>query len=128
MLLHYQCDLTNASNPAVDYHKVVEPNQYKNVHKCIAEAVVYDIENPASYFDRFTTTSVPNCREDFSMATAAVQHSPVTPSGGPIHIVEHEKKAAKRHDVATTLYYYKEAEDGSPPAPTYVGYVFRLRQ
>lgn len=62
------------------------------------------------------------------MATAAVQHSPATPSGGPLlHVIENEKKeVGKRHDVATTLYYYKEAEDGSPPAPTYVGYVYLL--
>lgn len=55
------------------------------------------------------------------MATAAVQHAPITPNGGPIHVVQNESKSEKRHDVSTTLYYYKENEDGSPPRPTYVG-------
>jgi hypothetical protein len=86
-----------------------------------------DIESPASYFDHFTKP-LPICPLDFNMATAAVQHSPITPSGGPIHIIENEKKPEKRHDVPTTLYYYKEAEDGSPPAPTYVGYVVQSCQ
>jgi hypothetical protein len=76
-----------------------------------------DIENPASYFDYLTKPLF----TDFDMATAAVQHSPITPSGGPILIVEKEKKAEKRHNVVSQLFYYKESEDGSPPAPTYVG-------
>jgi hypothetical protein len=83
-----------------------------------------DIENPASYFDHLTKP-FPISQSDFNMATVAVQHSPLTPIGGPIHIIENEKKTEKRHDVATTLYYYKESEDGSPPAPTYVGYGFQ---
>lgn len=86
-----------------------------------------DIESSASYFDHFTK-SVPNYRTNLTMATAAVQHSPITPSGGPINVFDDEKKVENRHDVATTLYYYKESEDGSPPAPTYVGYVSRIQQ
>lgn len=61
------------------------------------------------------------------MATAAVQH-PVHQSFGneyrqtesaPIIATEHKK--VEKHDVQTTLNFYKDNEDGSPPAPTYVG-------
>jgi hypothetical protein len=31
-----------------------------------------------------------------------------------------QDKSNTRHDVQTVLNYYLEAEDGSPPAPTYV--------
>ncbi|KAE9972708.1 hypothetical protein EG328_004849 [Venturia inaequalis] len=56
------------------------------------------------------------------MATAAVQYAPGTPSSGATVLLEKEKRTQEgRHDVATTMYYYKEADDGSPPAPTYVG-------
>lgn len=56
------------------------------------------------------------------MATAAVQHQP---GYTPDQLVEPLKSDNKetRHDVATILNYYKEPADGSPPAPTYVGYV-----
>jgi len=53
------------------------------------------------------------------MATAAVQHAP----GQEIRLVEpliHGSKPEK-HDVATELYYYDDPNDGTPPAPSYVG-------
>jgi len=55
------------------------------------------------------------------MATAAVQHSPITPFGTQVQPQVKENTPTKRHDVQTTLYYYKDPGDGSPPAPTYVG-------
>ena len=54
------------------------------------------------------------------MASAAVHQS--TNSG---HITTFEPVAIQtgitKHDVHTTLNYHKPNEDGSPPAPTYVG-------
>ena len=56
-----------------------------------------------------------------TMATAAVQYAPG-------HTFDHaldssyQTPKSQKHDVATELYYYKENADGSPPAPSYVGY------
>ena len=55
------------------------------------------------------------------MATAAVQHAPGHHFGQAIDSSRQIQKSQK-HDVATELYYYKENADGSPPAPSYVGY------
>jgi hypothetical protein len=57
------------------------------------------------------------------MATAAVQQAPITPIGYQAEPLK-EKSTEKNHDVQTTLFYYKDPGDGSPPAPTYVGSAF----
>jgi hypothetical protein len=54
------------------------------------------------------------------MATAAVQ----LPSS--IHHLSEKQNGlvandTNKHDVTTTLFYYKDPGDGSPPEPTYVG-------
>lgn len=62
------------------------------------------------------------------MAAADVQQAPVLPSFGSVndHRFEHQIETTKKtisgkpHDVKTTLNYYKDPEDGSPPHPTYV--------
>lgn len=61
------------------------------------------------------------------MASATVQHIPAAPFaslGGTDDrvspITATQAPEVPRHDVETTLNYYKENEDGSPPAPTYV--------
>jgi len=54
------------------------------------------------------------------MATAAVQHAPGNAFGQVVAPPSQTKKPTK-HDVSTELYYYKESDDGSPPAPSYVG-------
>jgi hypothetical protein len=56
------------------------------------------------------------------MATAAVQQAPITPIGYQAEPLK-EKSTEKNRDVQTTLFYYKDPGDGSPPAPTYVGSV-----
>jgi len=53
------------------------------------------------------------------MATAAVQ-LPTDILSTP-KVYSENDQALKKHDVNTTLYYYKDPGDGSPPAPTYVG-------
>jgi len=55
------------------------------------------------------------------MATAAVQRAPIIRTGPQVHLQEDELKTEKRHDVPTTLYYYDDPGDGTPPAPTYIG-------
>ena len=55
------------------------------------------------------------------MATAAVQHAPGHTFDQPVGS-SYQTNKPQKHDVDTELYYYKEAEDGSPPAPSYVGY------
>ena len=55
------------------------------------------------------------------MATAAVQYAPGNALGQVVEPLVQDKQTTK-HDVTTELYYYKEPEDGSPPAPYYVGY------
>ena len=59
------------------------------------------------------------------MATAAVQ-TPSSSHGAafqtaPTASLDTSSKKTGAHDVHTTLNYYKEPADGSPPAPTYVG-------
>ncbi|KAF2216954.1 hypothetical protein CERZMDRAFT_93020 [Cercospora zeae-maydis SCOH1-5] len=61
------------------------------------------------------------------MATAAVQQ-PIHQSFGnefrhtdSAPIIATELKKIEKHDVQTTLNFHKDNEDGSPPAPTYVG-------
>lgn len=54
------------------------------------------------------------------MATAAVQ-LPTDILSTP-KVYSDNDQSPKKHDVHTTLYYYKDPGDGSPPAPTYVGY------
>jgi hypothetical protein len=51
------------------------------------------------------------------MATAAVQQAPPLPSAYQAEPL----KRAERHDVHTSLNYYKDPGDGSAPAPSYVG-------
>jgi hypothetical protein len=54
------------------------------------------------------------------MAAAAVQQAPGNTFGKVVEPLVQGIKPAK-HDIASELYYYQEPEDGSPPAPTYVG-------
>jgi hypothetical protein len=54
------------------------------------------------------------------MATAAVQRAPGNTLGQVIEPLTQEHKLSK-HNVGTELYYYKDPEDGSAPAPAYVG-------
>jgi len=54
------------------------------------------------------------------MATAAVQ-LPTSVNVLPALYTGPKGGERKTHDVATTLYYYKDPGDGSPPAPTYIG-------
>jgi hypothetical protein len=54
------------------------------------------------------------------MATAAVQLPTSIHHGLGTHSAQPESNL-KTHDVPTTLYYYKDPGDGSPPAPTIVG-------
>lgn len=62
-----------------------------------------------------------------TMATAAVQHAIHQSFGNEYRqtettpIIATEYKKIEKHDVQTTLNFYKDNEDGSPPAPTYVG-------
>lgn len=56
----------------------------------------------------------------YTMATAAVQHAPGHSFANGVGSAV-TTNTPKKHDVATELYYYKAAEDGSPQAPTYVG-------
>jgi hypothetical protein len=58
-------------------------------------------------------------RFSLNMATAAVQQAPITPIGYQAEPLKENPE--KSHDVHTTLFYYKDPGDGSPPAPTYVG-------
>ena len=55
------------------------------------------------------------------MATAAVQHAPGHTFDKAVES-SYQTTKPQKHDVDTELYYYKESEDGSPPAPSYVGY------
>jgi len=55
------------------------------------------------------------------MATAAVQYSPVTPSGPQVQPLRASENSYKPHNVQATLFYYKDPGDGSPPPPTYIG-------
>jgi hypothetical protein len=55
------------------------------------------------------------------MATAAVQHQPSYTSDQLVEPLKSKDKES-RHDVTTTLNYYREPADGSPPEPTYIGY------
>jgi hypothetical protein len=54
------------------------------------------------------------------MATPAVERAP----GIPVGVVEplNNTRSVKKHNVETVLNYYADPGDGSPPAPTYVGY------
>jgi hypothetical protein len=54
------------------------------------------------------------------MATASVQQAPGNNLGQVIEPLAQDIKPAKQ-DVATELYYYKDSDDGTPPAPAYVG-------
>jgi hypothetical protein len=56
------------------------------------------------------------------MATASVQQAPGNNLGQVIEPLAQDIKPAKQ-DVATELYYYKDSDDGTPPAPAYVGWV-----
>ncbi|OIW33145.1 hypothetical protein CONLIGDRAFT_163280 [Coniochaeta ligniaria NRRL 30616] len=53
------------------------------------------------------------------MATAAVQHAPGTGPGTFVEPRPVEARQQAKHDVATTLNYYKDT--GAPPHPTYAG-------
>ena len=53
------------------------------------------------------------------MATADVLQPSVTPTAPEIQVLKSDKQASKKHNVDTTLYYFPN--DGSTPAPTYVG-------
>ena len=53
------------------------------------------------------------------MATAAVQHAPSTGPGTFVEPRPVEAKQQTKHDVSTTLNYYKDT--GAPPEPTYAG-------
>lgn len=54
------------------------------------------------------------------MAAAAVQLAPVLPSNAQPTLVTHPERHVPKHDVNTTLNYFKPNADGSPPAPSYV--------
>jgi hypothetical protein len=54
------------------------------------------------------------------MATAAVQLPTSIHHGFGIQSNKFEQ-GLKTHDVPTTLYYYKDPGDGSPPTPTIIG-------
>ena len=58
----------------------------------------------------------------YIMATAAVQQ-PVGDTFSRVAEPLVQENNLKKHDVATQLFYYKDPGDGSPPAPSYVGYV-----
>jgi hypothetical protein len=57
------------------------------------------------------------------MASAAVQSVPQPPHLQPdvTQTTNSLSQQQTRHDVFTTLNYYKDPGDGSPPPPTYVG-------
>lgn len=59
-------------------------------------------------------------RPEFNMATAAVQHAPSTAFGQKVETAI-QSTLPRKHNVVTELYYYKENDDGTPPAPSYVG-------
>ncbi|KAJ9611552.1 hypothetical protein H2200_004736 [Cladophialophora chaetospira] len=54
------------------------------------------------------------------MATAAVQHAPGDTFGQVVEPLVQGSKPAK-HDVTAAVHYYKDPNDGSAPAPSYVG-------
>lgn len=54
------------------------------------------------------------------MATADIA-TPTAPQLGQLVEPFQDEKKSTQHNVQTTLNYYKQAEDGSPPAPAYVG-------
>lgn len=58
------------------------------------------------------------------MATAAVQR-PVDAQPATFHepyaVTKDSEQKPEKHDVHTVLNFFKANEDGSPPAPTYVG-------
>ena len=54
------------------------------------------------------------------MASAAV-HQPSGHLTSFEPLVTASESHPKCHDVQTTLYYYKDPGDGSPPAPSYIG-------
>jgi len=61
------------------------------------------------------------------MAAADVA-TPFAPTVSETIVEPFKDTATKpRHDVQTVMNYYLEPEDGSPPAPTYIEYVFRFQ-
>lgn len=56
------------------------------------------------------------------MATAIVQQAPGNTLGQVIEPLAQQTKSEK-HDVAAEVNYYKDPGDGTPPAPSYVGWV-----
>lgn len=56
------------------------------------------------------------------MATADVLQLTTTPTAPVTQSLSVNKPALKKHNVETTLYYYKDPGDNSEPEPAYVGY------
>jgi hypothetical protein len=56
------------------------------------------------------------------MATADVLLPSTSPAAPAIQRLRAEEPALKKHNVETTLNYYKDPGDGSEPGPMYIGY------
>jgi hypothetical protein len=56
------------------------------------------------------------------MATADVLQPSTTPAAPSAQPISANKPTLEKHNVETTLYYYKDSGDNSEPAPMYVGY------
>jgi hypothetical protein len=58
------------------------------------------------------------------MAAADVASLPILPEGHAVVVPgTQQREEAQKHNVQTVLNYYKDPEDGTPPAPFYIRYV-----
>jgi hypothetical protein len=81
----------------LELHRVVQPFSFRST---------FNYPRPSSILNK--------------MATAAVQLPPSIHTSPGVQSSLQDTQNQK-HDVTTTLYYYKDPGDGSAPEPTYIG-------